>query len=275
MIDYNKISGQYSQHRQKVHPEVLKELLTGFNHENTSTILEVGCGTANYIIALQSLTGTKCWGIDPSEKMLSVARERSKKIHFKNGRGEQLDFSIDFFDFIFSVDVIHHIEGHLEYFQEAFRTLKPGRRICTVTDSEWTLRNRQPLATHFPETIKVELARYPRISFLTELMRKAGFTDIQDHLVEFSFNMNDTQAFRNRAYSSLHLIPEEAFQKGITRLESELDEKGYIQNISRYTLRARARILKMLYSHKSNSKPHEGMKNETKNANHSPCPDIW
>ena len=236
MIDYNKISGHYTQHRQKVHPGVLKELLSGSEYQNNSTVLEVGCGTANYIIAIQSLTGSRCWGIDPSEKMLSVARERSKKIDFKNGRGEQLDFSNDFFDFIFSVDVIHHVEGHLEYFQEAFRTLKPGNRICTVTDSEWTLSNRVPLATHFPETVEVELARYPRIHYLTGLMREAGFTDIQDSLVEFSFHMKDIQAFRDRAYSSLHLISEEVFQRGIARLEDELDEKRYIQNISRYTL---------------------------------------
>ncbi len=236
MIDYDKISGDYTQHRQKVHPGVLKGLLSGSEYQNDSAVLEVGCGTANYIIAIQSLTGSRCWGIDPSERMLSVARERSKKIDFKNGRGEQLDFSNEFFDFIFSVDVIHHMEGHLEYFQEAYRTLNPGNRICTVTDSEEILRNRVPLATAFPETVEVELARYPRIHYLTGLMREAGFTDIQDNIVEYSFHMKDIQAFQDRAYSSLHLISEEAFQEGITRLEDELDEKGHIQNISRYTL---------------------------------------
>jgi len=236
MIDYNKISEQYTQHRQRGHPGVLKGLLSGSETDETSTILEVGCGTANYINALQSLTGSRCWGIDPSEKMLSVAKGRSQEIHYKNGRGEQLDFSTDFFDFIFSVDVIHHIKGHQEYFEEAYRTLKPGNRICTVTDSEWILRNRQPLSTHFPETVEVELARYPRIPYLAGLMREAGFTDIQDNLVEHSFRMEDIQAFRDRAYSSLHLISKEAFSRGITRLEKELDEKGHIQNISRYTL---------------------------------------
>ena len=67
-------------------------------------------------------------------------------------------------------------------------------------------------------------------------MGEAGFTDIQDNLVEYTFKMKDTQAFRDRAYSSLHLIPEDAFQRGIVRLEDELEEKGYIQNISRYDL---------------------------------------
>ncbi len=236
MIDYNKISENYSKHRQNIHPEVLKGLLYNCEYDDTSNILEVGCGTANYIIAVESLTGSNCWGIDPSEKMLSVARERSNNIHFQLGRAEQLDFSADFFDLIFSVDVIHHVEGHLEYFQEAFRTLKLGGRICTATDSEWVIRNRRPLATHFPETIDVELARYPRIQALTKLMRQAGFTDIKDILVEFSFDLKNIQSYRDRAFSSLHLISEEAFHIGITRLEEELDEKGYIHCISRYTL---------------------------------------
>jgi SAM-dependent methyltransferase len=236
MIDYDKISGHYSQHRQKVHPGVLKGLLSGSRCGDASSVLEVGCGTANYIVAVESLTGCRCWGIDPSEKMLSVARERSTKIDFKIGKAEQLDFSSDFFDFIFSVDVIHHVEGHSEYFHEAYRALSPGGRVCTVTDSEWVLRNRLPLSVVFPETVEVELARYPRIPFLAGLMVEAGFADIQDVLVEHSFHMKDIQAFRDRAYSSLHLISEEAFHRGIARLEDELDEKGYIQYVSRYTL---------------------------------------
>ena len=236
MIDYNKISQDYSQHRQNVHPKVFEGLVVGSRIDDTSKVLEVGCGTANYITALHSQTGAKCWGIDPSEKMLSVARGRSDEIKFKNGRGEQLDFPDGTFDFIFTVDVIHHIKGHQDYFQEAYRTLKPGNRICTVTDSARTLRNRVPLSSHFPETVPVELARYPRIKYLSDLMTDAGFTDIQDILVEYTFHMKDAQAFRNRAYSSLHLISEEAFQRGLARVENELVEKGYIQNISRYNL---------------------------------------
>lgn len=236
MIEYDKISEIYTQHRQNVHPEALKELLSDHNYGKNSNILEVGCGTANYIIAIESLTKSNCWGIDPSEKMLSVARERSNRINFQLGRGERLDFSANFFDLIFSVDVIHHVEGHLEYIKEAYRTLKPGGRFCTATDSEWIIRNRRPVATHFPEIIESEIARYPRIQQLTKFMTQVGFCNIKEVLVEFSFQLKDIQAYRDKAFSSLHFISEDAFDRGIARLESEKREKGFIQCITRKLL---------------------------------------
>ncbi|MFQ6126681.1 MAG: class I SAM-dependent methyltransferase [Candidatus Heimdallarchaeota archaeon] len=236
MIDYDKIALDYSKHRRNVHPEVLKGLLLTSGIGKASKVLEVGCGTANYIIALESATGCSCWGLDPSEQMLSVARQQSDKIEFMLGRAEHFDFPPNFFDLVFSVDVIHHVGGHFEYFQEAYRVLKKGGKICTTTDSEWVIRHRQPLATHFPETIEAELVRYPRIAKLRNLMNQAGFSEINDSLVEFSFPLTDIQAFRDKAFSSLHLISENAFQKGLKRLEQDLHEKGHILCISRYVL---------------------------------------
>ena len=40
------------------------------------------------------------------------------------------------FDFIFTVDVIHHMPDHDAYFAGTARALKPSGRVCTVIDSE-------------------------------------------------------------------------------------------------------------------------------------------
>ena len=153
MIDYDKIASEYAQHR-KVHPEVLKNLFLTSGIRTDSKVLEVGCGTGNYIIALESIANCSCWGTDPSEQMLSKAKKRSEKIAFQLGRAERLDFPKDFFDLVFSVDVIHHTSNPIEYFQEAYQVLKRGKKLCTVTDSEWIIRHRQPLAVYFPEEQK-------------------------------------------------------------------------------------------------------------------------
>jgi len=233
-IDYDKIAAEYAWHRQ-VHPGVLKDLLSTGGVSSVSKVLEVGCGSGNYIVAVASLAGCACWGIDPSEQMLSKARERASQVRFRSGKAEALGFSPDLFDLVFSVDVIHHVDDRPTYFREAHRVLRSGGKICTVTDSEWIIRHRQPLTTYFPETVEPELERYPRIAQLREFMKQAGFGEIVETTVEFPYQLADIQAYRDKAFSALHLIPQAAFQRGIARMEKDLSS-GPMPYVPRYTL---------------------------------------
>ena len=233
-LDYDKIALDYARHRQ-VHPEVLRSLATTSGVGCDSRVLEVGCGTGNYVLALERVAGVDGWGIDPSKGMLDRAKERSGDIHFQVGRAEILEFPTNFFDLVFSVDLIHHVGDQLAYFREAYRVLAVGGRLCTVTDSEWIIRHRQPLAIYFPETVQPELDRYPRISELSHLMELVGFIGEIEERVEFTSQLTDAQAYRDKAFSALHLIPEVAFWRGLERLESDLCA-GPIQCVSRYVL---------------------------------------
>ncbi|MDG6903635.1 MAG: methyltransferase domain-containing protein [Nitrososphaerota archaeon] len=108
--------------------------------------------------------------MNPSQRIPSIAEEKFPSLGLWIGKAEKLGFEPDLFDLVFSVDVIHHITDKLSHFREAYRALKPGGRVCTVTDSEWIIRNRQPLSVYFPETVAAELTRYPSISQITGLM---------------------------------------------------------------------------------------------------------
>jgi ubiquinone/menaquinone biosynthesis C-methylase UbiE len=241
-LDYDQLAAEYARHRQ-VHPGVLRALHQAVQGRHTTQrgtrVLEVGCGTGNYLLALVASTGCEGWGIDPSERMLAQARTRSTAAHFRLGRAERLDFLDASFDRVYSVDVIHHVSDNERYTKEAYRVLAQGGLFCTATDSEWIIRHRQPLATYFPETIEVELARYPRIAALRALYQRAGFADIDERTVEFRYPLIDIRAYRDKAFSALHLISEEAFQRGITRMERDLQGDNYrtpIPCVSRYTL---------------------------------------
>lgn len=233
-LDYDRIALEYAQHRQ-VHPEVLRSLASTSGVGRDSKVLEVGCGTGNYSLALERLLASSCWGIDPSDGMLAKARARSGGVHFQPGRAERLDFPPDFFDLVFSVDVIHHVGDRLAYFLEAYQVLKLGGKVCTVTDSEWIIRHRQPLTVYFPETVELELGRYPRIAQLRDLMEQVGFGEVAEEMVEFPYQLTEVQAYCDKAFSSLHLIPEEAFRRGIERMERDL-RTGPIPCVSRYVL---------------------------------------
>jgi ubiquinone/menaquinone biosynthesis C-methylase UbiE len=232
MIDYDQIAAEYTRHR-SVHPGVLQSLCQSVC--STSQVLEVGCGTGNYITAIGLLVDCVCWGSDPSTEMLSKAREQSPTTHLKLGRAERLDYPPGTFDLVFSVDVIHHVNDRAQYIREAYRVLAPGGQLCTVTDSEWIIRHRQPLATYFPETVEAELKRYPRTVALRIAMLETGFDEIIEHTVECPYHMADIQAYRDKAYSALHVIPEAAFRRGIARMEHDL-RTGPIPCVSRYTL---------------------------------------
>jgi len=237
-LDYDHLAAKYATHRQ-VHPDVLRALAEAVQSEHT--VLEVGCGTGNYITSLAATTGCQGWGIDPSPEMLARAQRqldaRSLKptVRMSLGRGENLGVPDEQFDLVFSVDVIHHVQDHQAYLQDAHRALKPGGQICTATDSEWIIRHREPLATYWPETVDVELERYPRISHLEGLYRKAGFSALKRELVEHRAALAGIQAYRDKAFSSLHLICESAFQRGLSRLEQDF-ARGPVPLVSRYVL---------------------------------------
>ena len=228
------MAAEYARNRQ-VHPGVLSNLVSIGGVDSDSRVLEVGCGTGNYVVALEANAGSACWAIDPSEQMLSRAKGRSEKITFQIGAADRLEFPTGTFDLVFSVDVIHHVTNRPAYFHEAHRVLRGDGKICTVTDSEWILQHRRPLAEYFPETVDVELGRYPRMGELRDLMGQSGFGEIGETNVEFAYQLNDIRAYRDKAFSALHLISEEAFRRGIARMEYDL-RNGPIPCVSYYVL---------------------------------------
>ncbi len=234
MLNYDRLASEYARHR-CIHPGVLRALLERGGVLSGAGVLEVGCGTGNYVTALHEATRCRAWGLDPSGQMLARAREQARGVALTVGRAEALGFIKGAFDLLFSVDVIHHVTDRERYFREAFRVLAAGGRICTVTDSEEIIRNREPLSNYFPQTVPVELKRYPRIAALREMMSAAGFTALSEQVVEFTADLIDVRMYRDRAFSSLHLISEEAFRRGLARLERDLAE-GSVRRVARYLL---------------------------------------
>lgn len=234
MINYDELAKDYAQHR-RLHPEVIKHLIRLSKITKRQKVLEIGCGTGNYIIAINNETAADCWAIDSSEDMLNQAKQQNTSVNFQLGYAEKLEFENDSFDLAFSVDVLHHLKELPSYFLETFRVLKPGGKLCTVTDSEDIIQNRRPLAFYFPDTVRADLERYPSIIALRTYMQQAGFQSIKQQQVEFTYSITDIQAYRDKVFSCLHLISDAAFQEGIRRMEEDLT-KGPLQGISCYAM---------------------------------------
>jgi len=181
------------------------------------------------------------WGVDPSIEMLAQARARDpetahdRAIAWHVGRAEALPYATARFDLLYSVDVIHHVVDRAATMHEAYRVLDHGGWMCTATDSAWIIRHRAPLSTYFPETVPLELARYPRIAALQEMMAAAGFMGLETRTVSYAYETTEIDIYRARAFSALHLISDAAFARGLARMAHDL-ARGPIQCTARYTL---------------------------------------
>ena len=100
-------------------------------------------------------------------------------------------------------------------YSECWRVLRSGGTVCTVTDSESIIRRRVPQSLSFPETVDKELTRYPRISELRAAMTEAGFDIGEQKDVEHIFPLDDLVPYERRVFSSLQLISDEAFERGL------------------------------------------------------------
>ena len=233
-LDYDGRAAEFARHR-RVHPGVLHHFLNSGLFGPDTRVLDVGCGTGNYAAALSEATNCRVSGVDPSGQMLERARGAAPWESLAQGSAESLPWVDDSFDVVMSTDVIHHVGDRDAYFREAARLLRPGGHLVTVTDSHDDIPGRRPLSSHFPETVAIELQRYPPVPRLLAEMTRAGFIEPRLGGAAHDYELDDIQAYRDRAFSSLLLIEEEAFRRGIDRLEADLAQ-GPIPCVSLYTV---------------------------------------
>src|SRR5262245_62049469 len=73
--NYDPLADEYAKHR-SAHPDVVGELTARGGVVAASRVLEIGCGTGNYVAALGAATDCACTDVDASEGMLAQARRR-------------------------------------------------------------------------------------------------------------------------------------------------------------------------------------------------------
>jgi ubiquinone/menaquinone biosynthesis C-methylase UbiE len=220
-LDYDNLATEYARHR-RPYPGLVEHIIERAGIGQDAAVLEVGCGTANHLAAVRRLAGARCTGVEPSAQMLQQAAEHPEDLDLRQGTAQELDFPDGSFDVVLSVDMIHYVREPRRYFERARAILRPGGYLVTVTDSEWVIRNRLPIARYFPAIVTAEAGRYHPIPALAGDMALAGFTDLYEQVVESTYQLTDAGRFRDKAYSCLHLISEAEFDAGLAALEADL-----------------------------------------------------
>jgi len=217
---YDAIAPKYARHRES-QPFVVETLRQLQAKVSASAMLEVGCGTGDYVAAMASSSSCTVYALDPSREMLRHAPEL-EALHRVQGHAGSLPVADATLDMIYSVNMIHHLDAVAPYFREAFRALEPGGILCTATDSKAIIRRRKPLSLYWPSTVPVELERYHGIETLNAEMSAAGFRAMDSREGRSTFSIADTEPYRDKAFSCLQMITEDAFQSGLRAMEADL-----------------------------------------------------
>jgi ubiquinone/menaquinone biosynthesis C-methylase UbiE len=223
-VDYDSISKVYDQVREE-ELEELQSLLSGIEVCEDTTILDIGCGTGNYTRLIEQITNAKVYGLDASEGMLSKAKEKNQNITFLLGDACNLPFEDNYFSFIYMTDVIHHIQDIDKMFCEICRTLRASGKVCIVTQSHKQIDLRYT-SEFFPATAIVDKQRYPDIDKIVLNAKKNNlkFTNVTviGEGKEIEVGNQYVELVEKKGYSMLHLISEDDYNHGLTKLKNEM-----------------------------------------------------
>lgn len=228
-INYNKASSTYDNTRS--HSDTLiSRFAERVSFSGSTTIVDFGCGTGNYLNRIQQLFGSICCGIEPSYGMRAIAHEKNLLLDIREGDHSNIPFENETFDFAFMTDVIHHVPDIGLMFSVIWRVLKFEGILCIVTESHDQIQARF-YNSYFPSLYANEIKRYPTIESISGEAIINGFIHEDTEVLPASGPEYITAQFiRNveeKNYSMFRLLDEEEYTKGLSRLKADIGRQFY------------------------------------------------
>lgn len=161
----------------------------------TDRILEAGCGTARYIIALRARGFQDVEGIDFGQKTIDSIKAIYPDLAVKVGDVMSVDADDNTFDGYISLGVVEHREeGPEPFLIEAYRILKPGGYAFISVPYVNILRDLKQKIGVYPRENKSGKDFYQYAYRKVEFARKlenAGFEVVKTHGVAGSYGFRD------------------------------------------------------------------------------------
>jgi len=127
-INFDNQSGNYDEgHDGKFVNVLYDKVIDRVMKISPKSLLDVGCGTGNILIALSKNTNIKLYGLDLSEKMIEVSHNRLKdKAKLKVGDSENLPWEDNSFEVVICNASFHHYPRPEKVLLEMKRVLAPS-----------------------------------------------------------------------------------------------------------------------------------------------------
>ena len=224
--NYDAVAAGYDVRYRNYDYAEMKEGLSAFlGTDPLSAILEVGCGTGYWLRTLAGRAPLVA-GVDFSSEM--IGRAKGSGAALVRARAESLPWTDRSFDRIVCINALHHFNDRDAFFAEARRVLKPGGGVLTIGLDPHAGRDTWWIYEFFPETVTIDLERYPAVKTIRAEMVRAGFESAESHEVQtFEHVMPAARAFERglvaRSFSSqLAVLTDDEFDAGVARLRQSM-----------------------------------------------------
>lgn len=221
-INYNEYAKQYSLHR-TASSRVVEHVMDRLEDYKISKVLEVGCGTADHLFVLKENIGFEAHGFDKSTEMLKAGEQKNPGLHLAEGDANNtFPYEDGTFDLVFSINVIHYIENLENYFKEALRVTDEHGVVLTIIANRDKMK--KSMGKYFSEMNHNIQSTDSFIEQISSNMKQAGFEDIRVTNTDYDYNMKatDLDAFKNKVFAWVRLLPEECYRQGIALMEEDV-----------------------------------------------------
>lgn len=226
-VDYDAVAEVYDRRYDRSDYGPVWQLLLSFVH-GSRDILEVGCGSGHW---LQQLTGQgyDVMGLDPSSKMLRIARGKSRQPSFIQACAEAIPCHRASFSRLFCINAFHHFAGQRQFLAEAHRVLHPGGGIMIVGLDPHTGLDRWWIYDYFPQVVEIDRKRYPSTDQIRSLMMAYGFVDASTvQALHMPVQMCarsalETGRLSKTTTSQLTVLTDDEYDEGMRRLMRDIE----------------------------------------------------
>jgi ubiquinone/menaquinone biosynthesis C-methylase UbiE len=193
-------------------------------------ILDLGSGTGIWTRALARWFNVWVIGVEPSEGMRAIAEAagRHPLVAYVAGRAEHLPLGAGSVGAAMLSTVIHHFSDVDAAVAELHRVLTPGAPVLLRSAFRGRTEGIAWLR-YFPEAEPLAQAQWPRVDDVVDAFARGGFTfgELQSIPQVSALNLRDYRdRIRHRADSTLAVLDDEAFRRGMAALERAAGEEG-------------------------------------------------
>lgn len=155
------------------------------NLPKNAKILDAGCAFGDLLSLLEGNDYTT-YGIDISQYAINRAKKITKAQLVVGDLNKKLPYKDNFFDALFAVDVIEHLDSPYKFLLEAQRVLKKGGILFVQTPNINSIFERFAKEKWFAYTDETHLYLFNRKS-LRFLLEKSGFVVLQNQTISAPF----------------------------------------------------------------------------------------